>query len=260
MIQYIIDYLNDKGVRQSNEVEQVLLSLSPLFKFIMKKANPKIKDQYLALCCLPSLSPEPLPKFGNPKTKYVFSKKRIIYPAIRNQIYSPGDERVNFSSTMVYQNYNVRSDNMFKTALVLSSIKTEDTFKTPVVIKLVDYLWKETKPTIIIASLYYSVLISLFSVYIGISERNLSVEITIICMSILTLFGEALQAYELRSHHLSLFNSLDAIIPILMIAFVCARIAESNNLLAQEWLSSIAIMLGYLRWISYLRFFKTTSN
>ena len=261
MIQYIVDYLSDKEARTPYEVEQVLRSLSPLFKFILKKAGAKAKNQYLALCCLPSLSPEPLPKFGDLETKYVFSKTPIIYPTVKDQLHSTGDERVNFTSTMVYQDYEVTSDNMFKTALVLSSIKGEDTFKTPIVTKLIEHLWKRAKLTIIILSLYYSILISLFSVYVGMSQRNLSVEIVIICMSVLSLLGESLQAYELKENHFSsIFNSLDVIIPTLMIAFVGTKIAGSQNLLAQEWLSSLAIMLGYLRWISYLRFFKTTSK
>ena len=100
-----------------------------------------------------------------------------------------------------------------------------------------------------------------FSVYIALGTRILPLEIVIICLASLILGGEVLQMYTLKGKYLSsVFNFADVVNSILMIAFIAARIADNDNSLALEWISSLAILLGYLRWISYLRYFKTTSK
>ena len=78
MLQYIVDYLQDKGARSHYEIEQIHLSLSPLFKLILNKAAPKIKNRYFSLCYFPALSLEPLPQFGELKTEYTFSNSLML--------------------------------------------------------------------------------------------------------------------------------------------------------------------------------------
>ena len=79
------------------------------------------------------------------------------------------------------------SENMFNIALILSSISSEDTFKTPIAVKLVNHIWKKKKSVIIILGSYYSIVMILFSIYIGLMERNLALEIVLICFGILSL-------------------------------------------------------------------------
>ena len=99
---------------------------------------------------------------------------------------------------MVHQEHHVTSDNMLQIALILVSMKNEDTFKTKMVIKLVDHIWENVQIAIIISGIYYSTVMVVFSIYIAISERSVSLEITIIILSVILLAGECLQAYHLQ--------------------------------------------------------------
>ena len=261
MMQYIVDYIQDKDARSEYEVEQLHLSISSLFKFIIEKADPKIKDQYLELCCQSLTVSEPLPQFGQANSRNTFSTTLSVGSSVYNNLHKPGEERISFSTTMVHQEYSVTSDNMFQIALILASIKNKDTFKTKMVVKLVDHIWENVQVVIIISGIYYSIVMIVFSVYIGMAERNLPLEILIIIFSAILLIAECLQVYHLRRRYIwSIFNIVDVITPTLTIAFVASRLSDNGVLLAQEWISSIAIMLGYLRWVSYLRFFKSTSE
>lgn len=261
MLQYIVEYLEDKSSRTYYEIEQVLLSLSSLFKFILNKANPKLKDRYLSLYYQPSRSTSPLPQFGDAETRYLFSRIPVVDQLIQKEIHAPGQEGVRFRTVLLYTDYDVRSDHMFKTALILTSISTEETFQVSAIAKIIDHLWDETRPTIILSCVFYSCTITLFSVYIAFAQRSLLMEVTIICLAALSLAGEGLQAATLKSNYFSgIFNVLDIAYPVLMIVFIAMRMADSDDYLTEEWISSVAIILGYLRWISYLRLFKTTSK
>ena len=262
MFEYIIDYLEDESARSYGEIESIHRSLSSIFlKFIVTKANPKLKDRYLNLCYHAPSNSDSLPQFGNPTGRHIFARTPSVHSEIQDQIYTPGQERVYFNTTMLYYDYNVISDDMLDIALVLKSIKAEDVFRTPVIARIIDHLWEKTRSAIISTSLFFSILMILFSVYIGLGMRILPLEIVIICLASLILGGEVLQMYTLKDKYLSsVFNFADVVNSILMIAFIAARIADNDDSLALEWISSLTILLGYLRWISYLRYFKTTSK
>ena len=261
MIQYIVDYIQDKDARSEYEVEQLHLSLSSLFKFIIDKANPKIKDQYLDLCCSPFTTSEPLPQFGQANSRNTFSTTLSVGSSVYKDLYKPGEEKISFSTTMVHQEYSVTSENMFQIVLILTSIENEDTFRTKMVVKLLDHIWENVQLVIITSGIYYSTVMVVFSVYIAMAERNVPLEAVIIVLSGILLAAECLQVYYLRRRYLSnIFNIVDLVTPILTITFIASRLSDNENFLAQEWISSIAIMLGYLRWVSYLRFFKSISK
>ena len=262
MFEYIIDYLEDESARSHAEIECIHHSLSSIFlQFIVTKADPKLKDRYLKLCYHAPSNSDSLPQFGNLTRKYVFARTPSVHLEIQEQIYTPGQERVYFNTTMLHCDYDVVSDDMLDTALVLKSIRAEDVFRTPVIARIIDHLWEETRWAIISTSLFFSILMILFSVYIGLGMRILPLEIVIICLASLVLGGEVLQMRILKDKYLSsVFNFADVVNSILMIAFIAARIADNHDSLALEWISSLTILLGYLRWISYLRYFKTTSK
>lgn len=102
MLRYIVDYIEDTANHTSYETEQVLHSLGPLFKFILQKTNPQLKDRYLSLCYQASRSTVPLPQFGDPETRYVFSKTPVVDQSIQKEIYRTGEEQVKFKTIMVY--------------------------------------------------------------------------------------------------------------------------------------------------------------
>ena len=166
MLQYIVDYIQDKDAHSKYEIEQIHLSLSSLFKFILHRVSPKIKDQYLQLCCQPFTTSEPLPQFGKANSRNISSTTLLVPPSVYNTLYKPGEERITLSTTMVHQEHHVTSDNMLQIALILVSMKNEDTFKTKMVIKLVDHIWENVQIAIIISGFYYSTVIgSLFCLY-----------------------------------------------------------------------------------------------
>ena len=261
MLEYIIEYLEDKDSRSYYEIQQVTLSLSPLFLFIVTKTNPKIKDRYLSLCIQPTVSSEQLPQFGDPRIACTFSKVPILQADDQKKIFKEGQESIFFSTTMLYLDYDPVSDDMFSFVLALGAIKAEDVFRSPVIIKIIDHLWKSTKFSIVVSGLIFSTLMLLFSIYIGLGERALAFEIVLIFLASLLMIGEFIQIHVLRSRYFSnIFNTADIINLSLMIAFLGGRMANEKNILAEEWLSSLVILFGYLRWISYLRYFKTTST
>ena len=132
-----------------------------------------------------------LPQFGNPTGRHIFARTPSVHSEIQEQIYTPGQERVYFNTTMLYYDYNVVSDDMLDIALVLKSIRAEDVFRTPVIARIIDHLWEKTRSAIISTSLFFSILMILFSVYIGLGTRILPLEIVIICLASLILGGEA---------------------------------------------------------------------
>ena len=102
MFEYIIDYLEDESARSYGEIESIHRSLSSIFlKFIVTKANPKLKDRYLKLCYHTPSNSDSLPQFGNPTGRHVFARTPSVHSEIQEQIYTPGQERVYFNTTML---------------------------------------------------------------------------------------------------------------------------------------------------------------
>ena len=261
MLNYMVDYLSDKSYCNYYQSEQIHKSLSGLFHFIMRETNSKTKNRYLKICYTPSLSSTPLPQFGESETRSTFSTTTTIQPYVQKHIHKPGQDRVTFGNTMVRCDYDITSDDMFRTAVILSSTADEETFKTPFITRVVDNLWKEAQHTIVISGLFFSIWMLLFSVYLGLGERMLGLEVVLILLACMAFAGEAIQFKALREKYTSsIFNWADATISLLMIVYIAMRMADNTNSLAQNWISSLVILIGYLRWISFLRYFKATSK
>ena len=129
MMEYIVDYMEDKQSRSYFELEKLYYHLSPLFAFIIEKIDTRSKIRYLDLCQIPSLSLQPLPQFGKPVTKYTLSESPRVQPTTQGYIHKEGRDLVIFNTIMVCCNYDIVSDDMFSLTLVLSSAKTEDIFQ-----------------------------------------------------------------------------------------------------------------------------------
>ena len=261
MMEYIIDYMEDKQSRSYFEMEKLYYHLSPLFAFILKKTDTKPKLRYLNLCQIPSVSLQPLPQFGEPVTRYTLSESPKIQSKIQGCIHKEGRDLVVFNTIMMCCNYDIVSDDMFDFTLVLSSVKAEDVFKTPIIIKLINHLWKKAQVCMILISLFFSILMTLFTAYIITGRRILSIEVIVIILSSIVILGETLQAYVLRSEYFrSIFNCFDVLNSSLMIVFMGMRMAESGQGIAQGWVASLAAFTGYVRWISHLRHFDSLSK
>ena len=273
MFEYLSDYLEDTERRNPREVIYIMESLTPLFSTIVTKINPKLRDRFLHLCCQTPPSWQPLPQFGDAKPRYTFSLTAGVTPKVKDEIYSDGQDQAVFTATMPYLNYNTTSDDMFSTAQILSTIKSEEAFKARFAKKLIDYLWTKTKLVTLTCSLIYSIYMLLFSVYIGLGQSILAFEIVLVCFTCLLLAAETIQMYVLRSRYFyDVWNLADLVQSFLIVAFMVLRIdrnrthddnsqdGDAERTLSEQWISSLAILTGYLRWISYLRIFGSTRN
>ena len=263
MLDYIVDYLSDKDARNHYEVEQVQKSLSGLFHFIMSEMSPKTKNRYLKLCLVPCLSSTPLPQFGEKETRSALTKITTIQPSVQKRIHKPGQDRISFSNTMIRYDYDITSDDMFGTAVILSSVTDEDTFKTPFIAKVVDYIWKETRPAVIVSSAFFSVLMLLFSIYLGLGQGVLGfgLGLLIVILAGVGLAGEAVKFKALRENYTSnALNWVNTINLLLTILYIATRITSSSTSLIQSGTLSLVILTGCLRLISFLRYFKATSK
>ena len=261
MLDYIVDYLSDKAARNYYEVEQIQKSLSGLFHFIISEMSPKTKNKYLKLCLGPCLSSTPLPQFGENKTRSAFTKITTIQPSVQKRIHKPGQDRITFSNTMVRLDYDITSDDMFGTAVILSSVTDENTFKTPFVTKVVDHIWKETRPAVIVSSTFFSALMALFSVYIGLGRGALGLGVLIVLLACIALAGEAVKFNALRERYtLNALNWMNTINLLLIVLYIAARMTSNSNSLIQSGMLSLAILTGCLCLISFLRYFKATSK
>ena len=263
LITYILDYLDDCDKRNMYEYQSIIRSLSDLFPFITTKATPRLSHRFLKLSYkkTPPRFNEALPSFGQDVKKHTFSSQPILQPEVEGKIYQPGQDLVNFKTNMLQLDYDATSSDMINTAKILADSDDEDLFKTPLIKNLLDHLWDETKPTMIAISLLFSALILLISVYIGLGERNLGLEITILVLAVVFIMLELIQVRFLGTRYIqSVWNGFDLLFYLLLFAFIITRFVDNENILALEWMSSVIIIVGYVRWVSYLRLFASTSN
>ena len=270
MVEYIVDYLEDPQ-RSSEEIVNIMQILTPLFSFILIRINPKIRDRYLALCCQQPYSEDPLPRFGYSETRKAHNSTPRVDTRTKGIIHKQGVDPVIFTALLPYLDYTPTSNDMFGLIRTLCTIKNEEVFKSSVISKLIDHLWTETKFVTMSYALLYSVFMLLYSIYIGLGQNILGLEITITCLASVILITELIQVCVLGPKYLAdLWNILDVIHGFLMIAFMVLRFIDDannkhipdnhNQLLTEQWISSLLVLGGYIRWISYLRYFKTTSS
>ena len=272
LFEYILDYLEDTEQRNLIEVSAIMKSLTPMFSTIVTKINPKLRDRYLTLCCQTPDFAYMLPQFGDTQLRYTFAITPYITTEAVSEIYKDGQDQVAFTATMPYLDYEPTSDDMLGITLTLSTIKSEEVFKSPFVEKLIAHLWKKTLSATLIYGALYSIYMLLFSIYIGLGQSILAYEIILLCLTLLVLCAEFMQIWVLKSVYLNdVWNMADLFQSLLVIVFMALRINHScnhsssevtdpNSTLAEQWISSIAILSGYLRWISYLQIFKSTST
>lgn len=265
-----MDYLEDEE-RDRSDMAYVMESLTSLSSMILTKINPKLRYRYLGICCQQPLSSEPLPKFIDAKLQYTFSTIPYFTPGVQQAIHKPGQDQAMVTTTMTYFNYKPTSDDMLSLTQALRTIRSEEVFKTQFVKKLIHHLWAKTKFVTFTCGAIYSLYMFLFSVYIGLGQSIPAYEAVLLCFNSLLLVAEIAQMHMLRSKYLKdAWNLIDLVQNFLAMTFIALRLDRSrvhNNVddnadrtLAEQWMSSLAILTGYLRWVSYLRIFTPTRN
>jgi len=263
MFEYILDYLEDTDKRTPAEYQIIFDSLSPVFLFIVSKINPTLVNRFMKISFMPSTSiyGQTLPRFGKSSNKYLFARAPLIDPDIQAKIYDDGQDRVVFRTLMLNLDYSILSDDMFKCVAMFIHIKNEEFFRTKAITNLINHLWRRSKPFIKFMALLYSCLIVLVSVYIGYGIGIVPLECTILGLTSVFIISEFIQMKTLKLEYFSSFwNWTDLAYFVLLFTAIICRFANFEYPLVMNWMYSGIIMTGYLRWISYLRLFLTTSK
>lgn len=264
MLTYICDYLDDCAEKRKYEYQQIIKSLNPLCWFILLKCEIKLRERFLSLCFIDSPTPYKmeLPIFGEPtKRSTYFAQSPEVTQEIKDIIWDEGQDQVWFKTNLLYLDYDVTSDDMGKTIECLVQQDSEDLFRTPLVQKLLKQLWNQSKWTLYVLLALFSAFMTCLSVYIALHERILAFEIVILAMAGILLVGETLQMSTARLDYLTNpWNMLDLTQLLMTVAFIITRFTDDDNDLARSWMSTVIILVGYFRWVSYLRVFQPIRN
>jgi len=253
MLNYICDYLEGLSKYQRYQGQEIIISLTPLFWFILNKADTKIQVRFFKICSRPPPIPynAELPSFGRPITDsaYFHATLESIQDSLPSMLEN-GEEQIEFRANLVNLDYDVLSRDMEKAISRLSKQKNEEIFKITLIIDLINHLWDQTKLFLQIKFLIFSAYIIGLSVYLTQEDRTLPYEIIILCCAGVFLFFEGLQVATVKLNYLKdPWNWIDMIFHPLTIAYIIARMLGNEDELARAWISTIIILFGYLRWI-----------
>jgi len=263
MFSYILDYLDDCFARDICQYQEIMKSLTLLISFILNKVEPKLKERFLNICFAASPVPfnEELPPFGQASSQSCFYETPVFDEESKALIWKDGETQVSCQTNFLCLDYNVNSQDMQMMVDLMIKQKSEDFFKTPLISRLIDHLWNQTRIPLITSFIAFSIFMGGLSAYLCLSERNLPFEVVLLALCGVFIANEGLQIYDLRKDYLSNFwNWLDISHLLLTVAFLITRLADDDNELARAWISTMVVMLGYLRWVSYLRIFQATRN
>ena len=265
MVRYICDYLDDCQRKGSTfEFQKILRSLTPLFCFILLKTEVRLKERFLNLCF--SVSPAPfrmeIPDYGKPKKQdLILNQSAVLSDQVISEIWEDGEEQIHFRTNFLDLDYDVVSPDMEKLIVCLLKQNNEEVFKTPLIRKIIQQLWNQSRVLLRISFFVFSIYMAAFSIYLTFDEHSLPYSLALLLFSIFLCFIEALQIYHLRENYFKdAWNVLDVTHPVLTIIYIIMRLAEYDNSLALAWISTIIVVMGYLRWVSHLRLFKETSK
>ena len=263
IFEYILDFLEDEERTTSYQFQAITDSLSPIFLFIINKMNSGLVKRYLKLCFspCPTVHGQILPRFGKPFIRYSFARAPVLQPEILSSIYETGQDQINFKALMLKFDYDIRSDDMFKCVVIFSQMNNEEFFKSGAISHLIDHLWRSSKTFMKRMAVIYTVLILLVSAYIGVGQGILPLEIIILVLTSFFIIVESVQLYTLKlDYFTSIWNWADLIYFVLTFTSIISRFANFSGDLAKNWMYSGIIISGYIRWISYLRLFVSTSK
>ncbi len=265
MFRYLCDYLDDCYLKSPFEFQKIIESMTSLLPFIFQKIEMKTRQRFLRIIYTKSSAPyrSPPPIFGK-----ILSEAACVYDSpvltqeTREQIWSEeGNNQVEFRSNFLHLDYDICSHDMEKMIDCLKEQEGEEFFKLPVIMRFIDHLWGQAEKPLMIFFALYSAFIIALSVYLTFDDRSLAFEIVLLALSVSLTANEFWQMFHLKKSYLEdVWNWLDLSQLMLTIAFLIARIVDDDNELARAWISTIIILLGYIRWISLLKIFKPTSN
>ncbi len=218
------------------------------------------------------LGDEELPHFGklsNRRNKlFYISKSHCFTPEVHTAIMHREEEDLIGNKPVVsivmlkfMMNYNPYSKDMLRVLECLNRVTCEDIFATQTISVLVEYLWHKNKAFHYFMTVIFSVLMVLLSIFSAIYERDPPLEIIIFILALFFTFYEFFQIKftPLPIYFRQVWNWIDLAFDILLILTI-VFIWTFASMLVRQWLLSLSLLFGYVKWISFFRVIDQTSK
>lgn len=218
-----------------------------------------------------SYEEQEVPHFGrlknNAKRRYLFSTYNTFSPEVSGALLQEESEANIVSKPLIsvwliffYMNYNPRSKDMLGVIKALDRVTNEEIFKTQTISIIIQYLWGQNKLFHYCLTAVFSTVMIVFSIYTGYGLRNIGMEVFLMIMAIIFLLYEffVLSVTTLKIYSVQIWNYLDVAFNTLLIATISSYWNDSTAY-SQRWITSLALLFGYLKWISFFRVIDQTS-
>lgn len=290
MLKYIVDYLSHNLVMINQESKQnflkeskyeenqkIMEALTDMVPFMIAKMDRRTTLSYLKLCFSDSIATygKLLEDYGDSERSFHLSTATTLTEGTKNKIAKKGDDQISFKSLALNYDYSITSPQVFELFETLQETDDEELFRNPTISYFVDYFWDKSYNLVVAFSSIQASLMVLISIYVGMGERKLGLEIAILVLTILLILLESIQIRRIKSMYFKQFwNYIDLLQLSLTMTMICSRIAgidtdydrdtddadESNSSLYISWITALVIILGYTRLISFMRLFSLTSK
>lgn len=260
---------SEKVFKTALDADYILNNFTSIFFKILSIDTVNVAS-FLKICVAPVRAEiaSQIPSFGTVES---FTKKVYITydtPLPREEMLKPVIDKINPEGTSQIQakyfriplNFNPNSKHLLQLMRVLLLLDCDEIFRTSAIRMLIDYGWRNSRNFIIVNSIIYSVSMILFSVNLGLKERHLPFEIVNFVIAVMMLFYEFIQFSATPKIYIrEIWNVIDVLAVNLRIAsYILVWSGVDQSVFA--WFVAFAFLFGYLRWISYLRIFKSMSK
>jgi len=258
----------DHSLQVTQRPLELMSSLSDVFHKIVELGSTQAVN-FLQNCCCKEPEPafeESLDIFGDTvqdKERAFYLSSSLLYSQeTRTSLLarkSSSTQKISIRVLPFYWDYSLDSQDMDTLVKTLQQVDNQNIFETKPISILIEYLWNSSKTYYYLLCLMFSIQAILISIYTGIGDDNLGLEITILILSIFFLIYELFEAFKagLKAYITSAWNYLDIFGNLLVPAAIIAKWSgiEDED---KDWVFSFVLSFIYIRWISYFRMFQQT--
>jgi len=270
---YLLQYLRRKAWKRfmNPEIRAVLNALSDIFPRLFYRVNSDLVAEILQFSVSEpeSFGHEEITRFGSIRGRKDLAFKQhdstILTPRLKESLIDEsGSHLLNIRVIWLKCNYHPYSSDMMTLLKVLKCVDNEEIFKAEVVKMIIEYLWRHTYNFYGILTIIFSVLMILLSVYLAVDEKKVGLSIAIFSLSAFFLLYEIVQMWVtgIMVYLFDIWNIYDLAYELLLMGTILAIWIdpEDQYSLAMNWLKSLCILFGYIKWLSFFRVFSQTSN
>jgi len=169
--------------------------MSNVFPLLFKKIDTDLVNRFLEFCICDTytITEKRSPTgYGKIKNSVLPAKEHFLTEDNEKKMVNvTGKRPVGFRTLLLNYHYsNVYSEDMINMVFTLWALKKEKNFKAPAVKALLDYLWGKSKYYHYAMAYLYTAQMAILTVYIGLNQFNLGLEIPFFALAILFLFIE----------------------------------------------------------------------